>query len=189
MELYKHLVIGVDQSYSRCGISIAADGKLLKVTSTSFKGCTSKSAKRKHLANIIQRAISQNAAKAKLVTIIVERIRTFSGGGKESFLSMGYIKATAALIATIVDVAEEHGVKVWSVDTRSWKAQVVGSSKRVKGDPKLLTVVYVEGLGFDLTTYNRKGIANGKDNDAADSACIALYAYVPKDRRSLKREE
>ena len=33
---YKTIVIGIDQSYNRTGVSISADGKLLKVKSIDF---------------------------------------------------------------------------------------------------------------------------------------------------------
>ena len=42
----KECVIGIDQSYTRTGISIAVNGKLKKVTSVDFKGTTTKTAKR-----------------------------------------------------------------------------------------------------------------------------------------------
>lgn len=190
---YKTIIIGIDESYTRTGLSIAVDGELIKVGSLSFKGLKSKSQKRKALSLILSKVIPQCLLKAKSVAIIVERIRTFSGGGKggQSMLSIPYIKATGALIGSIVDVAEEYGIRVYSVDTRSWKSKIVGTSKPKNGDNKLPTIEYVCTLGFkEAITLkpNRKGIIKMND-DAADSACIALYGFLPKSQRCLKREE
>jgi len=174
---YNKIVIGIDESYKRTGISIAADGKLLKVTSISFRSSDKPSDKRKKISNIIHQIISKNVSKSNEMVIIVERVRTFSQG----FLSTNYIKATAALIATIVDTAYKFDIEVYSVDTRSWKAKIVGTSKPkiTKGnnkDTKAPTLEYVKKLGFDV------------DDDAADSACIALYGFLQKNMQNLKKE-
>lgn len=199
MYKYNKLVIGIDQSYTRTGISIAADGVLLKVTSIPFRGCRNKSEKRKELAKVLHKIIQANQHKASHMVILCERIRTFSHhaqsegevqkGKPRQFISTDYIKATGALVATIVDVAYEYGISVYSVDTRSWKSKVVGSSKGSKKDGnKLETVRFVMSKGFDVSSVNKKG-NTVYDDDAADSACIALYAFVPKHLRSLKKEE
>ncbi len=192
---HNKIVIGVDQSYTRTGISIAADGKLLKVTSIDYKGCTIKSTKRKELSKVLSRVIELNQHKASEMVILCERIRTFSHSGKRHkdeqsgmFISTNYIKATGALIATLVDIAYEYGIDVYSVDTRSWKSKIVGSIGRIKGDPKLATINHVKGLGFNLSSVNRKGKVI-HDDDAADSACIALYGFLPSDKQVLMKEE
>jgi hypothetical protein len=174
------LVIGIDQSYTRTGISLAVDGKLMKVTSIPFRGPQSHTDKRKQISNIVTHILTKNSSRVSECIIICERIRTFSGG----FLSTSYIKATGALIATIVDAAYPFGVKVFSVDTRCWKAAIVGSSKS-DGNKKLATIKYVAKLGFDLSSVNKKGKII-YDDDAADSACIALYGFVADQK--LKEE-
>lgn len=183
---YKRLVIGIDQSYARTGVSIAADGKLLKVTSFNYKGCNNNTEKRLALAQLLTNILSKNAQKASHVVIICERIRTRSKG----VVSTDYIKATGALIATIVDTAFAYNVKVYSVATNSWKAQIVGSNKAVDGDPKLLTMQHVKRLGFDVSTgkTNKKGVPTYND-DASDSACIALYGFLPASQRKLELEK
>jgi len=106
---------------------------------------------------------------------VCERIRTFTMGkkeGKGQFLNINYIKATGGLITTIVDAAYLFGIKVYSVDTRSWKAQVVGTTKGGKAP----ALEFIKNLGFDV-----------KNDDAADSACIALYPFCRK--QNLKLEE
>lgn len=187
----KRLVIGVDQSYTRTGISIGFDGELYKVSSLSYKGLKSKSEKRMELNRVISKILEMNQHKASETMIICERIRTFSGGGKgddKGFLSTKYIKSTAALIASIVDAAFLRGVKVYSVDTRSWKSKIVGSSKTINNDPKGPTVAFIMNLGFDISSINRDG--NIKyDDDAADSGCICLYGFLPEKKQTLMLEE
>lgn len=193
MHMYNKIVIGIDQSYTRTGISVCADGKLLKVTSINFPKCKNKSEKRIYLADVLTKLLSNVTRKCVSCIILCERIRTFSYNqskeqDKQMFISTGYIKATGALIATIVDTAYRFGVPVYSVDTRSWKAQVVGSSKGSKADGnKLATVKHVASLGFNLSTTNKKGTIV-HDDDACDSACIALYGFIKEDKQSLKQE-
>jgi hypothetical protein len=185
--MYDKLVIGIDQSYTRTGISIAADGKLYKVGSEAFKGCKNKTEKRIKLARVLERILSVNTAKAHKIIILCERIRMFSGGA----VSISYIKATGALIGCIVDAAYKYNVSVYSVDTRSWKAQVVGTTKAAaNGDKKLPTIRYICSLGFmdSLKSVNKKGEVVYND-DAADSACIALYGFIPVSKQGLKLEE
>ena len=178
----KKLVIGIDQGYTRTGISLAADGELKTVRSLAFKGARSKSEKRKILKGTISHILKKNAYKASECIILVERIRQFSYGAKsgknnKAFTNINYIKAVGALIGAIVDIAVEFDVEVYSVDTRSWKSKVVGTSKSKGEDKKHETVEFVKKLGFDV----------GKDDDAADSACIALYGFVADQK--LKKEE
>lgn len=200
--MYKKLVIGIDQSYTRTGISIAGDGRLLKVGHIPFEASECHSVKRKKVKGILTKAITKNQNKGHQMVIIVERIRQFSGGT----LSMDYIKSTGALIGCIVDTASEFGVPVYSADTRSWKAQVVGTSvpkaNRYHVDPKkwptieyLLTRPDVSEDDLLVPVGKRakkfaKVIGDTKycyNDDAADSACIALYGFAKG--RNLKREE
>jgi len=185
LKMYKKLIIGIDQSYTRTGISIAVDGRLIKVTSIPFRGLRFKSEKRKHISHILSHILALNVQKATEVMVICERIRTFStssqgGSSKENkaFISTNYIKSTGALIGVIVDAAFEYGIEVYSADTRAWKSSVVGSTKAIKGDKKLATVKFVisKGFGGSITSKNKKGKIV-YDNDAADSAAMALYGF------------
>lgn len=193
---YKKIVIGIDQSYTRTGLSLGADGRLLKVSSTNFRGCKIKSQKRLHLADLLTRIIEANQHKASEVVILCERIRTFSHSNKDQnedgnngmFISTNYIKATGALIATIVDTAYKYGIPVYSVDTRAWKSKIVGTSKKIKGNPKLATVRHITNLGFNVSRVNKAG-KTVYDDDAADSGCICLYGFIPERLQSLKKEE
>ena len=208
LPMYKKLSIGIDQSYQRTGISIAADNKLLVVRSINFPGCKNKIEKRLYIAELLSKILKTNRGKAEEMLIIVERIRTFSQGPKQEQgfgLRPDYLKATGALIGTIVDTAYQYNVPVYSVDTRSWKSKVLGSSKTdavkyksFEKPEKAAAILFVQKQGFDVTIKNKdgsykihkKGKNAGKvyyDDDAADSACIALYAFVNKQK--LKLEE
>lgn len=198
---YKKIVIGIDQSYTRTGISIAADNKLKLVTSIDYKGLKTRSEKRNEIRKVLTRILDKNVSKATEFIILCERISTF----RKSFGSKGntqgsnpnYLKMTGALVATIVDIASLYNINVYSVDTRAWKSKVVGSSKAKikdgKRDAKGDTIKFVENLGFDLFIREKKtGKNKGEpiyDNDAADSACIALYGFIPKNDQRLKLEE
>lgn len=183
----------MDQSYTNTGISIAVDGELVLVTSTNYyKGVgKSKTDKRNHIRKLTRKILKKNIHKAKKTIILVERIRTFSAGkgGSQGFgLKPGYIKMTGALLSCIIDEAKPFKVKVYSVDTRSWKAQVVGTAKNRTKDRKLETYEFVKDLGYDTSFVN--SIGNTKyDDDASDSACIALYGFIPRGNQKLLLEE
>lgn len=198
---YKTLVIGVDQSYKRTGISIAGDGRLLKVSSIAFKGSESRSKAREQLQGVLTRIIELNRSKAVTMLVIVERVRQFSHG----HISMAYISSMERMTGAIVDACAKFEIPVYSVDTRCWKSQVLGSSKPFENDygvkpEKWLCVEWVIEKGFEKSIKKRvegrreKGVfrdsRNRKfeyDDDAADSAAIAMY-FFKGDRERLKLE-
>jgi hypothetical protein len=151
-----------------------------------------------YLVKVLKKAVRE----ASEVIVICERIRTFSNNGQQrkgfgkkqaQGLNPNYLKMTGALVAVIVDTAEEYNVPVYSVDTRSWKSKIVGSSKakvsKGKRDAKSQTVDFIQAKGFDLFIRTDK---NGKDifdDDAADSACICLYGFLPSSKQNLLLEE
>jgi hypothetical protein len=195
---YKKIVIGVDQSYTKTGISVCIEGKLTKVKSIAYKGLKSHSEKRKEVSRVIGILLRQATREAQETIIICERIRTFSNFGnnkrKGGGLSPNYLKMTGALIACIVDTAFDFGVKVYSVDTRAWKSKVVGSAKARKDkdgkrDAKGETVEFIQRKGFNLFIRTNKNGVDLYDDDAADSACIALYGFINKSDQRLKLEE
>lgn len=199
--MYKKLVIGIDQSYTRTGISIVGDGQILKVGYIPFEPSECHSEKRKKVKGKLTQIIQKNQHKASQMVIIVERIRQFSSGT----LSLDYIKSTGALIGCIVDTAADFGIPVYSADTRSWKSQVVGTSvpkaNKYNVDPKKWpTIEFLlrrhdvreEALLVAVGKRSKKfakqigGIKYCYNDDAADSACIALYGFCKG--RSLKKE-
>ena len=114
-------------------------------------------------------------------------------------MSTDYIKQTGALIATIVDVAYEHEIPVYSVDTRAWKSAVIGTSKAEEGDKKLPAINHIRKLGWEDSllipvkrakkgSFEKDGLHYVWNDDAADSACIALFGFTPGFKGKLKEE-
>ena len=110
---YNKVVIGIDQSYSNTGISIAADRKLVKVRSLQLDTYKTNSDKRRALANTLDGLLKAVYPKAREVVCIIERIRLRSQG----FLNIDYIKSIGALNSIIVDKCNEYCVPVYRVDT------------------------------------------------------------------------
>ena len=200
--MYNTIVIGIDQSYNNTGISISADGVLKVVKSLDLSKYNSNSEKRMALKKKLRAITNLQMKKANNIICVIERIRLQSKG----FLNIDYIKSIGALNAIIVDVMNEFGVKVYSVDTRCWKSQVVGTSKPeeniygVKFE-KWPTVKWCILKGFEdsilinvtgsrktrgtyTDTYGNKYMY---DNDAADSAAISMFYFVG-DKNKLKEE-
>ncbi len=198
---YKKVVIGIDQSYNNTGISIAADGKLVKVKSIFLDKYKSNSDKRRALAKTLNGLLSSVIQKAKEIVCVIERIRLHSQG----FLNIDYIKSIGALNSVIVDICTEFGVQVYSVDTRCWKSQVIGTSKPMPNkygvpEEKWPTVNWLLKQGWENSilipiegrktkgTFIRDGQKFMYNNDAADSAGIAMFGFKgDQDKLQLER--
>lgn len=197
---YKKVVVGIDQSYENTGISIAADGELRKVKSLQLSGYGTNSEKRRALSKTLDGLLRAVCPKAEKVVCIIERIRLQSQG----FLNIDYIKSIGALNSIVVDVCSLHGVEVFSVDTRCWKSQVIGTSKPASNkfgvpDKKWPTVKWLLKQGWENSilipiegrktkgTFVRDGKRYMYNNDAADSAGIAMFGFVG-DSDKLKEE-
>lgn len=197
---YKRIVIGIDQSYNNTGISIAADGKLVKVRSLQLNSYKTNSGKRGALSKTLDGLLRAVCPKGKDVSCIIERVRLRSQG----FLNIDYIKSIGALNSVIVDICHKHGVSVSSVDTRCWKAQVIGTSKPMPNkygvpEEKWPTVKWLLNQGFEDSilipiegrktkgTFIRDGQRYMYNNDAADSAGIALFGFIG-DQDKLQKE-
>ena len=201
-------IIGIDESYSRLGMSLMYDNKVVETVSIDYKGCTNNSQKRKEVSKELSDLIKRWRLDRRDATIIVERIRLRSQG----FLSESYMKSTGALVATIIDTAYKMNIPVYSVDTRSWKSQIVGTSKPKENkygiDPhKWPTILYLKQKGllkhiaYPYKGKSTKGVikvnmgltegaVNCKINDdVADSICIAMYGFLPKSKQKLKEEK
>lgn len=187
-------VIGLDQSYTRTGLSIAVNGKLKKVTSIDFKNVKTKTAKRLLLQDKLRAAIKacMKHYSPSEISVVCERLRTFTAG---SDLRPDVIKPGAAMIAYIVDTAWEFNIETWSSDTRAWKSAVLGSSKPifepivgVKDPQKFGSVRKIIDLGFEesIRLCRNNNAFYAYDDDAADSGCIALYAFTS--RPKLQKE-
>ena len=199
--MYHKIIIGIDQSYKNTGISIIADGEIKKVTSKDLTCYESNTERRRALRKTLDGLLMSVVPKADSVVCIIERIRLQSQG----FLNINYIKSIGALNALIVDTMAEYEIPVYSVDTRCWKAQVVGTSKPMPNkygvpEEKWPTVHWVNKQGFkssilkEVTGRKTKGTfigSNGTkymfDNDAADSCAIAMFGVVG-DKDKLQEE-
>lgn len=207
------VVIGIDQSYTRTGITVLCDKEIFEMYSIDFKGCKNNTEKRITLRGKIVDIINQVVSETKEtdITIICERIRLRSQG----FLSENYIKSTGALIASIIDICYGYKLSVYSVDTRAWKSAIVGSSKPLNNPyginpEKYRTILYMRDKGLlrwiaeeyegkgekGVILANRRTVDGKKEkvririnDDLADSYCIALYGFLPKSKQKLKEEK
>lgn len=194
----KTVVVGVDQSYQRSGVSVAVDGKLMMVTSISYAGMESKTEKRNLTRQRIEELCRHIAEKfdesTTQLVLVLERTRQFSDG----FLSVPYIKSMGALNASIIDIASSFGFSCWSVDTRAWKSAVVGTSKPLdnkfginpKKWPTILWLInrhpeFKQDVMVEASKRARKGVLTTKsgkrflvNDDACDSAAIALSWFL-----------
>lgn len=198
------IVIGIDQSYTRTGITVLEDKKILGMYSVNFDGCKTNTEKREHLKHFLESLFDNY--NIDNVMVITERIRLRSQG----FLSESYIKSTGALIATIIDIFATYDIPVYSVDTRSWKSQIVGNSKPLENSyginkEKYRTILYLRSKGLlkhivePYTGRGKQGVVNIKINgektpckindDLADSYCIAMYGFLPEHKQKLNEEK
>lgn len=198
--MYKTIVIGIDQSYQDTGVSICADGDLKNLSHIEYPSGCENSYKRYIIRERLNILLAKMANKANKVIIVIERIRLQSQG----FINIDYIKSIGALNATIVDIATLHNIEVYSVDTRCWKSTVVGTSKEERNkygfDPKKWpTIKYIIGKGYEdyikfpVSKQKKKAVIekNGErytyNDNIADSACIALYYFIG-DKDKLQKE-
>lgn len=211
------IVVGIDQSYKRTGITVLEDDALIrKMFYIDGSGMTHASYRRKircELSMILTELKEENRNK---VEIIMERVRLRSKGRKNGedqnniFLSLNYIQSTAALCGVIIEVGEQYDFPVYSVDTRAWKSAIVGTSKPQENDyglppEKYPTILYVKNRGLlknIIEVYEgraTKGIMTISEHgyryrariidDVADSFCIAKYGFLPEGKQKLKQEE
>lgn len=197
---YKRVVVGIDQSYNNTGISIAADGRLLKVRSIQLDKLKSNSERRRALSETLDGLLTAVYPKGREVVCIIERIRLHSQG----FLNIDYVKSIGALNSVIVDMCTSYCVPVYSVDTRCWKSQVIGTSKPKQNkygvpEEKWPTVRWLLNQGWESSilipvegrktkgTFIRDGQKYMYNNDAADSAGIAMFGFIG-DQEKLKEE-
>lgn len=196
------VVVGIDQSYKNTGISICVNNKVVKTLNIDFKKCKCNSEKRKILRNKLNKILYSLVDKKANVVILIERIRT----QQDKFLNMNYIKSIGALNSVIVDVAYDYDIEVYSVDTRSWKSNIVGTSKPLNNNYKINpkkypTILYIKKIGLlkniiKLLNKNEKKfnfIINDKcykvDDDIADAICISKYGFLPKSKQKIILEK
>lgn len=208
----KHkIVIGIDQSYADSGIAVALDGKLMAVRECKPSTTTSNTERRVLLRQTLIRVFSMMQRKAFdigdcEVVCIIERIRLQSAKpGTQHFLNLDYIKGIGALNALIVDLAYEYQIPVYSVDTRSWKVQVTGSSKPLANkygfaEEKWPTIKWCLSHGYErfiieeVSARKKKGVVikNGErytyNDNKADAIGIAMYGFISPVNQKLEEE-
>ena len=206
IKMKNKIVIGIDQSYKDTGISISYNGKLKCATHQYLGNLENNSMKRMtlelKLMDVIDKAIELGKKHDAEVVVIIEQIRLMSQG----FINIDYIKSIGALNALIVDIVGKRSndtIPVFSADTRSWKANVVGTSKPMDNkygiDPhKWPTILWCISQGYKdyIIDYEvgkrKKGIIekDGKrytyNDNIADSICISLYGF--SSNQSLSKE-
>ncbi len=145
-------ILSFDQSMARTGVAFSIDGSVRFVASLKLSGTNT--VKRRKVTKLVKTGIR----KLKPDFVTVERIRLFSGGR----IQMQSLVALSSLSLVIVDAASP--LEVFSIDTRSWKAKVLGSAKSTKQD----AIDFIEGLKLSV-----------ENDDEADAACMAIYAARP----------
>lgn len=215
---FKHKLacVGIDQSYVRTGISLTVDGLLVAVTSVDLSHYESKRDKRMIVStkarNAVQACFSHGCQN---VIVLLERIRLFS----KDFISQPYIMSMGAMNACISDKvyssfplqATTGMLEVMSVETRAWKASVVGTIKKRENNfgvppEKWPTVQYIytkypefrdnimhqskrqkkSKKNFSFISDDAESVVYMEyDNDACDSACISLFPWSRPDWPSL----
>lgn len=194
MNKYEKVIIGIDQSYATTGLTIACDNEIKLMKGINLKQYENNSMKRNALDSQLDKMYKSIIDKGDEIICIIERIRLKSDG----FLNINYIKSIGALNALIIDISFKYDIPVYSVDTRCWKSQVVGTSKpqdnKYGVDPKKWpTIQWCIDNGFKdnikipipENSRKRKGTfvdTDGKrylfDDNIADSAAIALFGFV-----------
>lgn len=202
------IVIGIDQSYKRTGITVMQNKELVKMFYIDGSSMSHASFRRK-LRSELSMTLADFKTKVSFFPyscIIMERIRLISNGN----LSQNYIQETGALCGSIIEVGEAYGIPVFSVDTRAWKSAIVGTSKPKENkyglpSEKYPTILYVKKKGLlkeIVEPYEgraKKGIITIREgghkyrarvlDDVADSYCIAEYGFLPEEKQKLKRED
>jgi len=195
-------IIAIDQSYTRTGLSICVSGRVRSVGSVPMAKYKTKSQKRLELSRTLNRAIDSCLKHfiTDQVVVIVERVRTFTGKRAAPFhtpdvetalegFRPNVIKAHAALIASIVDTCYLRNIRVYSVETRTWKYAVLGTSKPifdaiegVNNPQKFGSVRKAIDLGFGekmkVVKRGRGGTGFTYNDDMADAICMSLYPFT-----------
>lgn len=208
----KHkIVIGIDQSYADSGVAVVFDRRLMAVSDCKPSTRCSNTERRVLLRQAFTRVFSMMQRKASEiqnceVICIIERIRLQSAKpGEQHFLNLDYIKGIGALNALIVDLAHEYQIPVYSVDTRSWKSQVIGSSRPKCNrygfpDEKWPTIQWCLAQGYAgliaeaVSPRKKKAVIerNGErwtyNDNKADAIGIAMYGFIDPLAQKLEEE-
>lgn len=191
--MYKRVVIGIDQSYKDTGICVIADGVVRDIKHINLSKLQNNSAKRDKIRHVLTSLLDIITPKAGEIICIIERIRLRSQG----FINIDYIKSIGALNTVIVDTFNNYGICVYSVDTRRWKATVVGTCKGSNNNygvppEKWPTVKWAIELGLEKYllvdhgerskkrngVFTKYGNVYSYNDNAADACGIAWYGEL-----------
>lgn len=198
------IIIGIDQSYKNTGVTVNVNnGEKLKVFNIYTEKMKNNSEKRKEIRNKISAIVNKvkSLYPETEIVCIIERIRLKSQG----FLNLDYIKGIGALNAIIVDIMYDKGIEIYSVDTRSWKSAIVGTSKPMANKYKINPEKYPTILwnikngrkdkiiNYDVGKKKKGIITKGDlkytyDDDRSDSIAISFYGFLPVKRQKLEKE-
>jgi Holliday junction resolvasome RuvABC endonuclease subunit len=140
-------VLGIDASTARCGFAVIRGNQLLWAKGLSFASSYSHKARRAAIAEKVRSLCAMWHPDA----VIVERLRLFHLGK----ISFDTIVRLVSVWTTILDASP---VKIFTIDTRSWKKRVLGSAKA----DKRAAVAYV-----------RRRYQVNVSHDIADAICMA----------------
>lgn len=189
------IVVGFDQSYTDTGIAISFNGELKSVTHCYLDKYKLNTSKRKALRFKVREVLAKVDKLAKKydaeVLVLVERVRLYS----KKFINKDAIIAGGTLIALIVDEAYEYSYPVYSVDTKSWKVQVIGTAEKEENEygipaEKWPTILWCIDRGYDeyIIDYDvgrrTKGVIEAMGNrftyndNMADAIGISMYGFA-----------
>lgn len=159
------LVLAIDQSYTRMGVAVVSRDKVYEAFSVKLDNLTTYTQRRNAARGVVQQYILKYAGYGTpFRCIVVERVRLFAG----KYLTANTALPLAAMTAGIVDTAQvislhRAPIPVVSVDTHAWKKAVLENHRASKADAVDYIRTHFEGLQVD--------------HDAADAACMGLYAF------------
>lgn len=150
------VILAFDQAYKNIGYAVSSDGNLLEYGSFKLDNFFNKTIKRSFVEGLVKTLdMVYNPD-----MVVCEQVRL-----KNSFgININSIVALSELIAVIVDSV--YPKNVYTIDSKSWKAKVVGKANATKED----TVEHVN---------NVYGLSN-IDHDCADAICMSVYPNCKK---------
>lgn len=189
-----YYVIGLDQSYTKTGLAVArvrgGGCKIPLCGSINLATCKQRTEARVLLHDELNNLLDKCLHKWPRVPgfVVFERPRLFS----KAHICINYLLAIGALNSVIVDFAYFAKMPCYSVDTRAWRAAVVGTTKTQENDlgipaEKYLTVQHFCELGFTdfIKHYDQNRERFAYNHDLADAMGIACAPAAFAVRGSL----
>ena len=193
------LVIAFDQSYTRTGIAIGLNGKIIRASSITFNTKHDNIQKRQFLRNTIEEImrdtiqyINENNLKDVHKITVTER--------NHHRFKLPIVRC-AELTSLIVDCMDRYNIQVYSMSPTSWQSDIVNAPKdehkkyadEIK-PKKMPTIKFVEenlGIGCQEITKDGKIKLDKKgrivyNDDMADAVCMCLYAFKKGSKLKLE---